>query len=78
MAKNKITGFCEMKKRKGKVVFTMNEEPQAHIVGLDTDKLFLYDDLSDKVTKETLGKYIEPIYGRGYNGQATVIDVIIK
>ena len=78
MAKSKITGFCEMKKRKGKVVFTMDEESAQHIVGLSTDKLFLYDDVSDKVTKESLGKYIEPVYNRGYNGSAVITDVIIK
>lgn len=74
----KVIGFIEMTKRVGKVVFVEDVTPNEKVVGTSCDKIFLYDDISKKITKECLGKTIEVLYNRGYNGTAFVSDVIIK
>lgn len=76
--KQKIVGFIEMTKRKGKVVFVLIDNAGEKVVGMTTDKIFLYDEVSEKITKNVIGKEIEVVYGRGYNGNAFVSDVIIK
>lgn len=73
----KLIGFMDMTKRKGKVIF-ISEKIDKGGTGEKSDKLFLYDDLSDKVKPDSVGKEIQITYGRGYSGNAYVADVIIK
>ena len=74
----KIMGYCEMKKTEGKVVFVAINENNNGIVGNSCDKLFIYGEVSKKITKDSIGKIIELSYGRGYSGRAYVSDVNIK
>lgn len=74
----KVIGFIPMSKRVGKVVFVQDHNPHPSVVGLSCDKLFVYDDLSNKIDESCIGKSIEVSYGRGYNGSAFISDISIK
>lgn len=45
----KIVGFIPMKKTKGAVVFTENDSVNG-VHGKSVEKLFVYEDLADKIT----------------------------
>lgn len=74
----KVVGFLTMKKTKGVVVFVINDADFDGLHGQTTDKLFIYGDLADKITDNTIGHTIEPVYGCGYNGKAFISDLTIK
>lgn len=74
----KIIGYCPMTKKMGKVVFVTEKSNSDKVIGSSCDRLFLYDDLSGKINENCIGKDIEVVYGRGYNGNAFVSDVIIR
>ena len=67
----KLVGYIPMKKKKGKVLFDS-------VVGKVTDKIFLFDDLSDKIKPEHIGHELVVSYGMGYSGKAYVSDVSVK
>lgn len=73
----KIVGYIPMKKRKGTVVFVENDGIEG-VHGKTVDKLFLYDDLSDKITDNTIGHECTVAYGCGYSGKAFISDITIK
>ncbi len=73
----KVIGFVPMKKTEGKVVF-VTEQGRGTVVGQSCDNLYLYGEVSKKVTEQTVGKEIDVLYGRGYSGKAYVADVITK
>lgn len=74
----KIVGFMVMKKTKGVVVFVINDADFDGLHGKTTDKLFIYGDISDKISDGCIGHDIEPVYGCGYNGKAFISDFAIK
>lgn len=75
----KLIGYVPMKKRTGKVLFvTEKPNPGSPVVGQSCDKVFVYDDLSKKVTENSVGHDIDLKYIRGYNGSAYVDDIVIK
>ena len=66
-----------MKKKKGKVLF-VEQDGSDTVVGKVTDKIFLFDDLSDKIKPEHIGHELAVSYGMGYSGKAYVSDVSVK
>ena len=66
-----------MKKKKGKVLF-IEQDGSDSVVGKVVDKIFLFDDLSDKIKPEHIGHELAVSYGMGYSGKAYVSDVSVK
>ena len=73
----KLVGYIPMKKKKGKVLF-VEQDGSNSVVGKVTDKIFLFDDLSDKIKPEHIGHELAVSYGMGYSGKAYVSDVSVK
>ena len=73
----KLIGYVEMKKTEGKVCF-VTDSGKSPVVGDTCDKVFVYGDLSKKITNGCVGHDVSFVYGCGYNGKAFVSDVIIK
>lgn len=73
----KLVGYIPMKKKKGKVLF-IEQDGSGSVVGKVTDKIFLFDDLSDKIKPEHIGHELAVSYGMGYSGKAYVSDVSVK
>lgn len=73
----KLVGYIQMKKKKGKVLF-VEQDGSDSVIGKVTDKIFLFDDLSDKIKPEHIGHELAISYGMGYSGKAYVIDVSVK
>ena len=73
----KVIGFVPMKKKEGEVVF-VTEQGRGTVVGQSCENLYLFGEVSKKVDEHSIGKEIEVLYGRGYNGNAYVADVTIK
>lgn len=73
----KLVGYISMKKKKGKVLF-IERDGNDSVIGKVTDKIFLFDDLSDKIKPEHIGHELAVSYGMGYSGKAFVSDVSVK
>lgn len=73
----KLVGYIPMKKKKGKILF-IERDGSDSVVGKVTDKIFLFDDLSDKIKPEHIGRELVVSYGMGYSGKAYVSDVSVK
>lgn len=73
----KLVGYILMKKKKGKVLF-IEQDGNDSVVGKVVDKIFLFDDLSDKIKPEHIGHELAVSYGMGYSGKAYVSDVSVK
>ncbi len=73
----KLVGYIPMKKKKGKVLF-IEQDGSDSVVGKVTDKIFLFDDLSDKIKPELIGRELVVSYGMGYSGKAYVSNVSVK
>lgn len=73
----KLVGYIPMKKKKGKVLF-IEQDGSDSVVGKVTDKIFLFDDLSDKIKPEHIGHELAVSYGMGYSGKVYVSDVSVK
>ena len=73
----KLVGYIPMKKKKGKVLF-VEQDGSDSVVGKVTDKIFLFDDLSDKIKPEHINHELTVSYGMGYSGKAYFIDVAFK
>lgn len=73
----KLVGYIPMKKKKGKVLF-IEQDGSDSVVGKVTDKIFLFDDLSDKIKPEHIGHELAVSYDMGYSGKAYVSDVSVK
>ena len=73
----KLVGYIPMKKKKGKILF-IEQDGSDSVVGKVTDKIFLFDDLSDKIKPEHIGHELAVSYGMGYSGKAYVSDVSVK
>ena len=73
----KLVGYIPMKKKKGKVLF-IELDGSDSVVGKVMDKIFLFDDLSDKIKPEHIGHELIVSYSMGYSGKAYVSDVAVK
>lgn len=73
----KLVGYIPMKKKKGKILF-IEQDGGDSVIGKVTDKIFLFDDLSDKIKPEHIGHELAVSYGMGYSGKAYVSDVSVK
>lgn len=73
----KIVGFIPMKKRKGAVLFVENDSFDG-VHGKSVEKLFIYNDLADKITDSVIGHECVVAYGCGYSGRAFISDITIK
>lgn len=73
----KLVGYIPMKKKKGKVLF-IEQDGSDSVVGKVVDKIFLFDDLSDRIKPEHIGHELAVSYGMGYSGKAYVSDVSVK
>lgn len=73
----KLVGYFPMKKKKGKVLF-IEQDGNDFVVGKMIDKIFLFDNLSDKIKPEHIGHELAVSYGMGYSGKAYVSDVSVK
>lgn len=73
----KLVGYIPMKKKKGKVLF-IEQDGSDSVIGKVVDKIFLFDDLSDKIKPEHIGHELAVSYGMGYSGKAYVSDVSVK
>lgn len=73
----KLVGYIPMKKKKGKVLF-IEQDGSDSVVGKVADKIFLFDNLSDKIKPEHIGHELAVSYGMGYSGKAYVSDVSVK
>ena len=73
----KLVGYLPMKKKKGKVLF-VEQDGSKSVVGNLTDKIFVFDDLSDKIKPEHIGHELTIWYSKGYSGEAYVADVVVK
>lgn len=77
----KLVGYVEMKKKVGKILFVEQDGVDGCVdgcVGKATDKIFLFDDLSQKIKPDSVGHEVVVSYGCGYNGKAFVADVVVK
>lgn len=74
---SKLIGFVGMKKTEGKICF-VTDAGEAPVVGDKCEKVFLFGDVSKKITNECIGCDVTFVYGCGYNGKAYVADVTIK
>lgn len=74
---NMLVGYCEMKKRKGKILF-LEKTGLNGVVGVAAEKEFIFDDLADKVTAASIGRQVNLQFGRDYNGKAYVSDIVIE
>lgn len=74
---SKLIGYCEMKKTEGKICF-VTDAGKAPVVGDSCEKIFLFGDVSKKITNGCIGHDVTFVYGCGYNGKAYVADVTIK
>ena len=70
----KLVGYIS---KKGKILF-IEQDGSDSVVGKVTDKIFLFDDLSDKIKPEHIGHELAVTYGMGYSGKAYVSDVSVK
>lgn len=66
-----------MRKKKGKILF-IEQDGGDSVIGKVTDKMFLFDDLSDKIKPEHIGHELAVTYGMGYSGKAYVSDLAVK
>ena len=73
----KLIGYAEMKKTEGKICFT-TDAGKGSVVGDSCEKVFLFGDVSKKITNGCIGRDVTFVYGCGYNGKAYVADVPIK
>lgn len=73
----KLIGYVEMQKKHGKILF-VTEKGNDKVVGITCDKVFLYEDIADKVNESCVGKNIVVSYGCGYSGKAYVADITIN
>lgn len=73
----KLVGYVEMKKKVGKILFVERDNDE-ECVGKVTDKIFLFDDLSQKIKPDSVGHEVVVSYGCGYNGKAYIADVVVK
>lgn len=73
----KLVGYIPMKKKKGKVLF-IEQDGGDSVVGKVADKIFVFDNLSDKIKPEHIGHELIVSYGMGYSGKAYVSDVSVK
>lgn len=73
----KLVGYISMKKKKGKVLF-VEQDGSDSVIGKVTDKIFLFDDLSDKIMPEHIGHELAVTYGMGFSGKAYVSDISVK
>lgn len=73
----KIVGFIPMKTRKGAVVFVENDNVN-DVHGKSVEKLFVYEELADKITDSVIGHECVLAYGCGYSGKAYISDITIK
>lgn len=75
----KLLGYMPMKQKKGKVLFVSETpERQSALVGQSCDKVFVYDELSEKITEKSIGHDINVLYDRGYSGKAYVADIVVN
>lgn len=74
----KLVGFNEMKKTKGKVLFLVGESSNKNVVGQEVFTEFMYGDCSAKVSSAHVGREVNLLYGKDYNGRAIVVDVVVK
>lgn len=73
----KLIGYVDMKKTEGKICFVV-EDGKSPVVGQSCEKVFLFGDVSKKISSNSVGKDISFSYGCGYNGKAFVADVSIR
>ena len=73
----KLVGYVSMQKKKGKILF-IEQDGGDSVIGKVTDKIFLFDDLSDKIKPEHIGHELAVTYGMGYSGKAYVSDLAVK
>lgn len=73
----KLVGYISMQKKKGKILF-IEQDGGDSVVGKVTDKIFLFDNLSDKIKPEHIGHELAVTYGMGYSGKAYVSDISVK
>ena len=73
----KLVRYVEMKKKVGKILF-VEQDGVDGCVGKTTDKIFLFDDLSQKIKPDSVGHEVVVSYSCGYNGKAYVADVVVK
>lgn len=73
----KLIGYVEMQKKHGKILF-VTEKGSGKVTGDTCDKIFLFEDLADKVNESHIGKNISVSYGCGYSGKAYVVDITIN
>ena len=73
----KIVGYIPMQKRKGAIVFTENDSVNG-VHGKSVEKLFVYEDLADKINDNVIGHECVVAYGCGYGGKAYISDITIK
>ena len=66
-----------MKKKKGAVVFTENDSVNG-VHGKSVEKLFVYEELADKITDKVIGAECVAPYCCGYSGKAFMRDLTIK
>ncbi len=74
---SKLIGYAKMKKTEGKICF-VTEKGTGAVVGDSCEKVFLFGDVSKKITEQALNREVNFSYGCGYNGKAYVADVTIK
>ena len=58
----KLIGFVEMQKKHGKILF-VTEKGSGKVAGDTCDKIFLFEDVADKVNESHIGKNISVSYG---------------
>lgn len=73
----KLVGYVSMQKKKGKILF-IEQDGGDSAIGKITDRIFLFDDLSDKIKPEHIGHELAVTYGMGYSGKAYVSDLAVK
>lgn len=76
---SKLVGFKKMTKKEGVVLFLTNEPVVGSgTVGLETSVEFFFGDGSNKINVSSIGKNVELVFTKGFNGKAVLSDVLVK
>lgn len=76
---SKLVGFKKMTKKEGVVLFLTNEPVMGSgTVGLETSVEFFFGDGSNKIKESSIGRDVELVFTKGFNGRAVLSDVMVK
>lgn len=74
----KLVGYSKLKDKEGKILYLLQEASGNNAVGLEPVTEFVFDELSRKITADSVGKDVLISYGKRYDGKAFVTNLTIE